>query len=151
MDRPEYKDWKINGEAVKKHFKQVKDAAAKKYGWASPETGNLSDLAGSLDKLTENIKACWMEEEEIKAKAVAKEDLRKELDETVNHVVRGERSTNARNRRFFNVNGEVVDSKGNKKRKSDEMASVREKTWHMIKKIYERFPYTIQQEPTKQT
>lgn len=124
MDRPEYKDWKINGEAVKKHFNQVKDATAKRYGWASPETGNLSDLAGNPDKLTENIKMVWLEEEEIKSKAAVKDDLKKELDDTANQVVRAEKATHSRRRRFFNLSGEVVDSKGNKKIKIEDTPPV---------------------------
>lgn len=120
MSLPEYKDWKLTGEAVKKHFNQVKEAAAARYGWTGPKTGNLSDLADCPTKAVEHMKAIWLQEEEEREEKASNKELRKDLDETQNHMMRQSMSgASIRNRNFYNLEGQIVDSKGKKKMKME--------------------------------
>jgi hypothetical protein len=120
MALPEYKNQKITGDAVRKHFNQAKEAAAVKYGWTGPKTGNLSDLADCPTKAVENIKAIWIAEEEEREEKQASKELKKDLDDTQNQVFRQTMSAKSfRNRSFYNLDGEIVDSKGKKKMKQE--------------------------------
>lgn len=117
---PRYSDINVNGKSVEKHYKKIKAQTIVDLGWSSPETMNLSGKEGDLTDVQKNIKIILMEEEEEAAAKKLKEETKEKLDKNVADVLENDRANKARKRRFFDLNGDIVNSKGQLKIKKEE-------------------------------
>jgi hypothetical protein len=113
---PRYSDINVNGKSVEKHYKKIKAQTVADLGWSSPETMNLSGKEGELTEVQKNIKIILLEEEEEDAKKKLKEETKQQLDQNVQDLLS---KGNPRKRNFFNLNGDIVNSKGQKKIKKE--------------------------------
>lgn len=135
MDTAEFKDLKlnplygswspINGRCVKAHFYEKKDSVAEFQGWNGPKTGNLSNLKGPLGVLEESIKGILMDEEEAEAAVQLDKAIKDGVNKAEKDVLQKEESAKSyRKRKFYDMDGTVVNSRGLKKDISAEVSDM---------------------------